>query len=127
MLITIDLDSQHFEDLRATLIAILDLKMKLLRISKTRKGYHIVAWCDLAIAKDFSIYDIDDKDVRELIRQRMNHKFYDSIKEKGERSHLIRYLLGDDPYRIIYDIIRKDVMPEQVLFNKHFKYYKYRR
>jgi len=127
MLITIDLDSQNWEDLRATIIAILDLHLNLIRITKTRKGYHIVAWLDIALLEDFNLYDINDDDVRELIRRRMNSKAYEKIKTHGDVSHEIRYLLGDDFNRIKYDIMRKEVMPEQVLFTKHRKYYKIRR
>lgn len=127
MLITIDLDSQNWEDLRATIIAILDLHLNLIRITKTRKGYHIVAWLDIALLENFNLYDINDDDVRELIRRRMNSKAYEKIKEHGDTSHKIRYLLGDDFNRIRYDIMRKEVMPEQVLFTKHRKYYKIRR
>ena len=118
MIITVDLDSDHWEDIRTTILAGICYGLKIIRVSKSysKKGYHIVFQTHHLKVKDIDlIFDVP-REIREVIKNRVNH-----AKELGitDKTLLLRVALGDDINRVFYDMCKRPELPEQVLFVKY--------
>ena len=120
MIITVDIDSQNWEDIRTSIAIGLDYQLKLERIRKTRKGYHIF-WRTHKVRVE-NIDFLKDTEFREVVRQRLELAEKTEIAKRGTKEDILRVILGDDWKRVAHDIKRKGYFPTQVLFNNYKKW-----
>lgn len=126
MIITVDIDTDRYDILRANILIGLSYNLTPISIRKSpsRKGYHIVWRTHKSAVKNLNFLDTD-KEVKDIVRHRLNLCDEYKITENGNKTDILRVVLGDDIYRVIYDIKRRHKLPEQVLFIKSKKFYRY--
>lgn len=124
MLITVDLDYDDFIKVKTDILIGLDYQLKPVKIVKSpsKKGYHIVWRTHKARVENLDFILEASEDTIEIVKQRLRIAELLSITEK---EYILRVVLGDDIFRVIYDIKRKDIMPQQVLFSKSNYYRRY--
>lgn len=121
MLITVDIDTTDWEYLRSSIAIGLDygLKLREIRRSPSRKGYHITWETHFSDVKEIDFYNTE---MKEVVMHRLNLARKMEITLRGNKEDTLRVVLGDDIYRVIYDIKRRAILPQQVLFRKSIKY-----
>lgn len=121
MIVTVDIDTSDWEYLRSSIAIGLDygLRLREIRKSPSRKGYHIIWETHISDLSGIDFYKTEEKDVA---MHRMRLAESTGIALRGNKEDVLRVILGDDIYRVIYDIKRRLILPQQVLFKKSQKY-----
>ncbi len=121
MIITVDVDTTEWIEVSTNIAIGLDYGLKLERIKRSpgRKGYHIVWRTHRVRVNNLNFNDTEHVDV---VRERLKTAESLGITKNGNKEDVLRVVLGDDVFRVIYDIKRRDIMPQQVLFDKSVKY-----
>jgi hypothetical protein len=124
MLITVDQDDGNGILLMTNIRIGLEygLKLKSIKKSPSKRGYHIIWYIDPERLKTLNFILDAPADLIPVIRERLKLAENLKIHLKGNKTDILRIVLGDDENRVIYDIKRRDYLPEQVLFSKSKKF-----
>ena len=125
MRVTVDLDNAKAEDVRVTLEIAKQLGLQLVSIrrSYSKKGFHLVFYIHKEQLKHID-FDSVSKSVRHIVKERLRQikqllaKL--ELSEIDRKLAMLRAVLGDDANRILFDLLKKDVMPTQVFFYAYF-------
>lgn len=126
MIITVDIDTTEWQEVSASIAIGLDYGFKLESIKKSpgRKGYHITWRTHRVRVQNLNFYDTE---LTEVVKHRLALADAFGIVDKGSKEDVLRVVLGDDVFRVIYDIKRREIMPQQVLFDESKKYRRYKK
>lgn len=115
MLITVDLDNARAKDVKRTIAIAKAYGLQLIQIKRSysKKGFHLIFYIHKAQLELIDFLDVP-RDLKKIVKER----YYDAIVKFGkDRVAILRYILGDDENRIVFDLSKGDVLPKEVLFN----------
>ncbi len=115
MLITVDLDNARAKDVKRTIAIAKAYGLQLIQIKRScsKKGFHLIFYIHKAQLELIDFLDVP-RDLKKIVKER----YYDAVVKFGkDRVAILRYILGDDENRIVFDLSKGDVLPKEVLFN----------
>ena len=114
MMITIDLDNATAKDVKLTLKIAKAYGLQLIRINRSfsKQGFHLIFYIHKTQLEHLDFLDVP-RELKPIVRER----YFEAIAKYDDRVAILRYILGDDPNRIEFDLAKGDVLPREVLFN----------
>jgi len=114
MIVTVDLDNKNQLETTLKIAKAYDMQVISIRESPSGNGYHIELYIHKTKLEFLNFLDVP-KDIANIVRQR----YFDALTKFNDKVSILRYVLGDDENRILFDLSKGDVLPKEVLFYEY--------